>query len=189
MTLVPTATAKALHNQASEKCGGVSATDLAPRTIPLTRGLVALVDAEDYERLARHRWHAEEPKPGVYYAARREGATLIYMHRETLGLDVTVVDHRNGNGLDNRRANLRLATVSLNNCNARKRATARAPFKGVDWHRGAWRVRITPPGGRQITLGHFVDVLEAALVYDAAARRLFGPFARVNLPYAGEEAA
>lgn len=164
----------------------LGAANNSPQQIPLTRGQVALVDAADFDRLARYRWQAIETKPGLWYAQRADG---LYMHRMIMGLDVTLVDHRNGNGLDNRRANLRLATVSLNNCNARKRATARAPFKGVDWHRGAWRVRITPPGGRQLSLGHFVDVLEAALVYDAAARRLFGPFARVNLPYAGEEAA
>ena len=70
-----------------------------------------------------------------------------------------------------------------------KRRGCSSRYRGVDWHKGTWRVRITPPSGRQLTLGHFADVLEAALVYDAAARRLFGPFARVNLPYAGEEAA
>lgn len=157
--------------------------------IPLTRGLVALVDADDAVVLSAYRWHAIEAKPGLWYAARRARGRYIYMHREVLGHPDGLVDHRNGDGLDNRRANLRLANHALNNCNTRKRAGTTSRYKGVSRHRGAWRARITPPGGQQATLGRFESEAEAALAYDAAARRLFGRWARLNFPRAGEEAA
>jgi hypothetical protein len=110
------------------------------------------------------------------------------MHREVLGDPQGVVDHINGDTLDNRRANLRVASYSGNNRNTRKRQGCSSRFKGVDRHRGAWRARITPPGGRQVTLGHFASELEAALAYNAHARRLFGEFARLNTVAGKEEA-
>ena len=95
------------------------------KTIPLSRGLVALVDDEDYERLARFKWHASGPTAsGQFYAAResrtrglgggrksRIGRKVVYMHREVQACEAAlVVDHRDGNGLNNTRENLRVVT-------------------------------------------------------------------------------
>lgn len=93
--------------------------------------------------------------PGLWYAQRAAG---LYMHRMIVGLDVAAVDHRDGNGLNNRRANLRAATFSQNNQNARKRPGCTSRYKGVDWHKGAWRARITAPSGRQVALGHYTTL-------------------------------
>src|SRR5262245_1030398 len=112
-----------------------------PVKIPLTRGMVALVDAEDAERVRAYRWCAQLRGKRVY-AARSAGArkALIYMHRMILNVDGTPgikrqVDHRNGNGLDNRRANLRLCTPSENRVNAPASASNTSGVRGVRWDR------------------------------------------------------
>lgn len=106
------------------------------KTIPLTQGKVALVDDADYEWLNQWRWCALKPNR-TWYALRRRrksdgpGPGAIWMHREILGTSDDMWGHHiNGNGLDNRRANLRSITPSLN---ARNRV--RKPFR-----RGSRRV-------------------------------------------------
>lgn len=97
------------------------------------------------------------------------------MHREIV--DAPEVDHRNGDRVDNRRANLRAAT-HLQNCqNARPKGQSR--FKGVSRYRERWHARIKVPG-RRIDLGSFHDEESAARAYDVAAREHFGEFARLN---------
>ena len=105
------------------------------------------------------------------------------MHRLILGCGPgEEVDHRNGNGLDNRRGNLRPATHALNQANVR-RVRAKSGFKGVSrWVRPSprpWRAHITVKG-RMKFLGAFATPEEAARAYDAAARELFGEFACTN---------
>ena len=78
------------------------------KTIPLTQGLVAIVDDKDYELLGQYKWYAHK-NTGVYYAQRRAGKRMVSMHREILGLqygDKQIVDHANGNGLEKRNKNL-----------------------------------------------------------------------------------
>lgn len=106
------------------------------------------------------------------------------MHREVMrrmGPGKGLVDHHDTDGLNNARENLRWASYSENGGNARRRRDNRSGFKGVDFHNGKWRARI-----RKDTvcyhLGHFGSARTAARVYDAAARELFGEFARVNFP-------
>jgi hypothetical protein len=107
------------------------------------------------------------------------------MHRQIVNPpDDLLVDHHNHNGLDNRRFNLRLATDSTNQQNARKRITkTTSRFKGVDFVKatGKWRARIAV-NGRRLFLGSFDSELEAALAYDAAARKYFGEYACLNFP-------
>lgn len=157
--------------------------------IPLTRGLIALVDAEDAELVGAFQWHIHESTNGLLYARREtrpRGGQL--MHSLILAA-ASLVDHRNGNGLDNRRANLRAATASENMRNRRK-LHGRSDFKGVSWceRDECWRARITVDGD-QIHLGRFPDQQSAALAYDAAARTHFGEFAALNFPAAGEQPA
>lgn len=161
---------------------------MSHRAIPLGRsGLFALVDEEDYERIAAHRWHA---KTIGRYAIRWnvDRTQRIRMHREVMEVGPGVlVDHANGDGLDNRRANLRICTPAQNTWNSRANQGKR--FKGVQRQKnGRWRTRIRVDGWLT-HIGSFGTEVEAALAYDAAARRQYGEFACVNFPGAGERAA
>jgi hypothetical protein len=161
------------------------------RTIPLggqkAAGRVAFIDDEDYGLISQHRWHVKQVnRPGrrddgpyaVTTIRRADGyRAMVYMHNLILGF--TGVDHVNLNGLDNQRANLRAATRAQNAANQESRVgTSR--FKGVELHRGRkWRAHICANGHRR-HLGMFATEEDAARAYDAAARKAFGPFARLN---------
>lgn len=161
------------------------------RTIPLTQGYVALVDDDDYERIAAFRWQAMRKRTanGVRVCAIRSERVgvnrrrTVYMHREILGApDHLQVDHANGDPLDNRRSNLRLCTNQQNQANVRKAWGGTSRFKGVHLlPNGRWVARIGV-GYRRIALGVYATEEDAAAAYDQAARRHFGPFALVNLP-------
>ena len=107
-----------------------------------------------------------------------------YLHRWLLDAQPgQLVDHIDGNPLNNRRSNLRLATRSQNQANRRRNRTSRSRYKGVTWHQGQqrWMARIQV-NGRRITIGYYADPLQAAYEYDAFARTYFGEYARVNFP-------
>ena len=154
------------------------------RFIALTRGKVAIVDKEDYERLSQYKWYASESK-GRFYACRKN-KRAVYMHREIMrAAKGMVVDHIDGNGLNNRRSNLRVCRVCENIRN-RRGAGGRSRYKGVSFvkHLKKWKAEITC-GGRRRHLGCFEEEIEAARAYDGKARELFGEFAYVNLPEGG----
>jgi hypothetical protein len=154
------------------------------RKIPLTQGQYAIVDPEDYEELARHKWYAVR-KDGKFYAVRSRKNGNLKMHRVIIGaLEGEIVDHKNGNGLDNRKANVRFATAQQNGWNKRKqRSNCSSKYKGVSWEkkRNQWRARITFKG-RVVHLGRFDTEEDAARACDAKARELFGEFAWLNFP-------
>ena len=108
---------------------------------------------------------------------------VVWMHREIMKAgDREFCDHINRNGLDNRKANLRLATRSQNAWNRRKaKIESRSKYKGVSWYnRGKrWNARIHV-NRKEKFLGIFADEIEAAKAYDAAARKCFGEFAQLN---------
>jgi hypothetical protein len=154
--------------------------------IPLTQGKVALVDDED-AHLAEFKWHACRIKRN-WYAYRNVRlpsgrGTTQKMHRVILDPGHgRQVDHVNGDGLDNRRANLRPATNAENTRCGRMRSSNTSGYRGVVWAKwaGRWRAQITVDG-RLISLGYFADPVDAARAYDAAAVKHFGAFARPNL--------
>lgn len=151
------------------------------RTAFLTRGKVALIDDEDFERVVRHRWSMS--KSGYASGAVNINGQhkKVLLHRMILlAPSGTSVDHINGNRLDCRRSNLRLATRTENARNQRKRPS-RSQFKGVAWHERArkWQAGICIKG-RRIHLGLFDEEIEAAHAYDDAARNHFREFARTN---------
>lgn len=161
------------------------------KEIQLTRGYVAIVDDEDYERVAQHKWQANifpraDGSLNVYAqrgVRKSDGCKSVQrLHRFILdapaGMDI---DHINGNSLDNRRSNLRVCTRSENMCNQRPRACGSSAFKGVSWFKrdAKWRAQIRIDG-KTINLGCFTSEIDAARAYDAAATKNYGEFARTN---------
>jgi hypothetical protein len=156
------------------------------REIPLTQGLVALVDDQDYELVtAAGKWRASVEGRRVYAkrdVRRPDGArTSQRLHQLITGNELT--DHRNGDGLDNRRTNLRPASKGQNGANRGPNSNNKAGFKGVSWDKvnRRWRAQIQVDGKIR-NLGRYGTPEGAALAYDAAAREYFGEFAALNFP-------
>lgn len=150
------------------------------KTIQLSNGGVALVDDDTHAVLSRHRWNRTVDG----HARRRSGSGgTIMMHREVIGARAgEQVDHINGNPLDNRRANLRLATQQQNEANRGPRRHNKSGLRGVWLHKpGRWRACIRE-NGATVHLGVFLSAEAAGRAYDAAARRIHGEFARPNFP-------
>jgi hypothetical protein len=146
----------------------------------IAAGRVALVDDEDFPLVSQYNWHASKRPHGSFYA-RSSNRRKIFMHRLITGWPE--VDHQNGDGLDNRRHNLRPATSAQNNRNRRPRPGSSSRFKGVRWERGRqrWRADIGIDG-RYRTIGRFRDEETAARAYDAAALAAWGEYAWLNFP-------
>jgi len=160
--------------------------------ITLTRKCLALVDSEDLEELTRYHWFTVGTAP--YLRAARSITVVpyrkqfFYMHREILGLPPgrePVVDHINGNPLDNRRQNLRLCSAGENSWNRRRRATifGLSPFIGVIWrsHARAFQAHARRDG-RFVHLGWFKDPVAPAQARDAGVLGFRGAFAVLNFP-------
>jgi hypothetical protein len=153
------------------------------RLIPLTQDKFAIVDAEDYEELSKHKWHTNKSHKSEY-AARKPGRKHISMHRLLLNAPPgLLVDHRDGNGLNNRKSNLRLCTHQENTYNQRPRRGGTSRFKGVYWHKTEkkYTARIRK-NGKRYSLGYFHDEIEAAVAYGIKAMEFFGEFAYLNFP-------
>lgn len=153
--------------------------------IPLHGGLVAIVDDGDewVEQFAWHPWLSGSRRTIYARHGRRRpegGYENVVMHRLILGTDQHV-DHRDGDGLNNRRSNLRLANHSQNGANAPKRLGTKSRYKGVSTHRDRWRAQIRVQR-KYVHLGMFADEADAARAYDLAALEAFGEFARLNFP-------
>lgn len=153
------------------------------KQIPLSQGKVALIDDEDFERISKYKWYAR--KTGyVYYAVRKIDNQAFYMHREILGVtDRKIdVDHCNGDGLDNRRENLREATRSQNIWNTGKRKHNRSGYKGVYLHDCGKYAADINMNRKTYHLGLFETAEQAARAYDEESKKLRGAFAYLNFP-------
>lgn len=150
--------------------------------IPLSKGMSAKVDAEMLPLLEGVNWRVNQRKGPAYAAAfLRTGGrqAFVSMHRLIAGAKPgEVVDHINGDGLDNRRANLRICTHAENMRNRRMKKSTRR-FKGVEPRRDRWCAAIMLDGVQR-RLGGFETEVEAACAYDKAAVELHGEFARLN---------
>ena len=154
------------------------------KTIPISRrNMLALVDDEDFPGLSRVPWYLTGG-----YAVRTEGGRkrrhTVFMHRRILGLPDVIkggvfVDHINGNKLDNRKSNLRMASWSQNCANRGLQKNNTSGFKGVTRIPERWRAAIKV-NGKDYSLGCFDSREAAAKAYNEAATRFFKEFARLN---------
>ncbi len=156
------------------------------KKIPLTQGKFALVDDEDYDWLMQWKWCAQKSHH-TYYARHFESRSektgkrkLLSMHRVILnvpqGMDT---DHRNHNGLDNRKHNLRACSRRENGYNQLRRTNTKSKYRGVDSSGKRWRARIRE-NGKQVHLGCFNTEAIAARVYDERAARVHRDYVCFN---------
>lgn len=143
-------------------------------------GLHAIVDAADEAIVSELRWTLGAGGYARAYTTFDGEEFGVFMHVALVGVDGMFVDHRNGNRLDNRRANIRLATRSQNNAN--RRGWSRFGFKGVKRQANGRFTAILQVDGRSLSFGTYGDAEQAALAYDRAALEHFGEFARLNFP-------
>jgi hypothetical protein len=153
--------------------------------VPLSQGYVAIIDAADAEQVLAHKWHVMRNK-NTCYAVRNlpwNGGKrpCQLMHRLIMGVAHMHVDHRDGDGLNNRRTNLRLCTRSQNLGNSRCAPRNTSGFKGVRFNRriGRYYAQICVDH-RSTYLGSYVTAEEAHAAYVRAAREKFGAFARAR---------
>lgn len=153
------------------------------KEIQLTKGYTAIVDDEDFERINAFKWRVL-PSGDNLYGSRTEQKNKkksnILMHRLILGItDKSIkIDHKNGNGLDNRKENLRSSTRNQNARNlTRKRSNNTSGYRGVSFEKysGKWMAYIYVEG-KQKKLGRYLDQLDAAKAFDKAAKELFGEY-------------
>ena len=158
------------------------------KEIPLTQGKFALVDDEDYELLIKNKWRVS-----IGYATRnqitysRELKKIVKQHSFLMHRVITnapkgtQIDHINGNKLDNRKVNLRICTNSQNHANTFLRKDNTSGKKGINWCKQtkSWRARITV-NQKEIYLGRFKSLKKASEIYNSAATKYFGEFAKLN---------
>lgn len=154
------------------------------RKVKLTQGKYAIVDSEDYEKLVINKWHYSSYGKTGY--ARRTSKDRhrksIRMHHEILPLVIGyMVDHINGNGLDNRKKNLRLVTKSQNMMNSAIRINNTSGYKGVCWSKkyNKWVVHIWKDS-KQIFVGQFKNKRKAGIAWNEAAKIYHGEYAYLN---------
>lgn len=136
------------------------------------------VDADVFARAQKHSWHMHRKYPATTLGSGR-AAKKLYLHRFVLGDLGTVIDHRNGDRLDNRRSNLRRATKSQNTANIGRISTNKTGFKGVMHYGDRFRA-FAHLNGQTRYLGTFDSAKDAACAYDREAKRIFGRFAKTN---------
>lgn len=161
--------------------------------IPLNTGRFTLIDAEDLALVSRHGWsESKSTRTRPTYACCRMlvrgESRYVGMHRLVLNHPDGEVDHINMNGLDNRKANLRVVNKSQQRMNQFKRNGCASIYRGVTRKRDKWLARVTREN-QHFHAGVFVSEVDAALAYDKTARVVHGPFARLNFPGQGERSA
>lgn len=157
------------------------------KTIPLTKGVDAIVDDEDYMELSKYRWHARET-PGGFYAcrnARRVNGKQVPIMMHSLLCPIPAgmeVDHVDGNPLNNRRNNLRACTRSQNQFNKGRNKNNTSGYKGVSsvQKTGRWRARINVDG-KAIYLGSYETKKSAARAYNEACLKYHLEFSKPNI--------
>lgn len=156
------------------------------KQIPLTQGKFALVDDADYERvIAMGSWQLHTngcAAKKVRYYENKKISSVLRMHRFiTDAPKDMVVDHKNGNRLDNRKCNLRICTQAENRRNSLKSRNNATGYKGVTFNvKNQKYVSQIGVNYKHLYLGSFICPIEAARAYNAAAIIHYGEFARLN---------
>lgn len=162
--------------------------------VPLTQGMEAVIDAADIDLISRRNWYTQ-PHGNTFYAVTTKrhgeaGPKTIRMHKLIIAVGTGLgVDHINGDGLDNRRVNLREATTAQNSRNVGPNSLNKSGFKGVCWHSRdkKWLAYIYVYK-KKISLGRYDTIEEAHAAYCKAAMEHHGDFANIGSANAGEEA-
>lgn len=153
--------------------------------IPLTNGYEAIIDSADVPLVNKWNWSAKVEEHTVY---ARRGISIkgkhhtIKLHRMILSVpDGIEVDHKDGNGLNNRRSNLRTATRSQNMCNKSIQRNCKSGVKGVCWekNRNRWKAEIRFEGKKKY-LGSFASKEEACAAYAEASKAIHGEYGKVD---------
>jgi hypothetical protein len=163
--------------------------DSIMKQISLTKDQFALVDDEDFEWLNQWKWCANkfQNRWYAYRGTKKPKMHTILMHRFIMGATKgQEIDHKDGNGLNNTRNNLRFCEHYQNLFNKKGNIISVSKYKGVSLHRRdkLWRARIQI-NGKQRTIGYFKDEKKAAEAYDIEARKYFGEFAFLNFKETG----
>lgn len=155
----------------------------------LSQGFYALVDDADFELLSKYKWNVfrDSRRSKNIYAVRGVGVNGVYksirMHRELLGItDPKIqIDHKDGNGLNNQRSNLRVCTQAQNLANRSLNKNSTSGYKGVYWdkRRSIWRAHIRFNGKLKV-IGYHENKDVAAKMYNDEAVKTFGDFSRLN---------
>jgi len=153
--------------------------------VPLTKGRFSIIDATDADAVAAASWWLAKQRYACGYALVDGAKRQVYLHRFIARMcgfgDAPDIDHRNHDGLDNRRANLRPATHAQNMWNGRTPRTNSSGYRGVSFHKGKRRWEaVTCVKGRSKLIGRFKTPKEAADAYDRVCVALRGEFAITN---------
>lgn len=148
------------------------------KEIRLSRGMVAVVDDADFDWLNKSSWSAHKGQRGEWYAVHGSS----YMHRVIMGDPKNqLVDHKDGNGLNNVRDNLRICSTSQNSHNTRMASNNTSGYKGVSWNKGNKKFQAhIAVNGKKIYIGQFSTAVDAARAYDREAVKLHGEYANIN---------
>lgn len=139
-----------------------------------------IIDKEDYKRVKNYKWYSDLKQNDCTYVACHINSKKVYIHNILLNL--ILVDHINGNTLDNRKENLRKCSHTENSRNAKLSKNNTSGFKGVYWSKDKqkWHVRICI-NYKSKHLGYFTSLKKAAKAYNKGALKYFGEFARLNI--------
>lgn len=157
--------------------------------IPLTQGKFAIIDAADFEKVGHFKWHFSNDG----YARRNESRKItgnkhvtLKMHRVLLDCPADMhVDHIDGNGLNNTRANIRIVTAKQNMWNRRVKSTSKTGSRGVTFAKGKYHVKIVKDS-KELCLGSFLSLAEATEAYEKNAKVIHGEFFRSGIFTASE---